>query len=52
MVEHTIDTAGAKPVRTCPRRLPYALRTELEEELIRLENSGCIAIAHMTRVWF
>ena len=42
IVEHTIDTGEAKPVRTCPRRLPYALRKELQEELGRLTMSGCI----------
>ena len=42
LVEHTIDTGEAKPVKTAPRRLPYALRRELEEELIRLESTGCI----------
>jgi len=33
VVEHSIDTAGATPVREAPRRLPYALRKQLEEEL-------------------
>ena len=26
LVEHGIDTGNAKPVKTFPRRLPYALR--------------------------
>ena len=42
VVEHVIDTGNAKPVKTCPRRLPYALHVELEEELDRLESTGCI----------
>ena len=25
IVEHSIDTKGAPPVATCPRRIPYAL---------------------------
>jgi len=36
IVEHTIDTGNAKAVKTFPRRLPYALRKELEEELKKL----------------
>ena len=40
LVEHTIDTGEAKPVKTAPRCLPYALLRELEEELIRLESTG------------
>jgi len=31
LVTHSIDTEDAKPVKTVPRRLPYALRQELEE---------------------
>jgi len=42
LVEHTIYTGEAKPVKTAPRRLPCAVRRELEEELIRLELTGCI----------
>jgi len=33
VIEHSRDTAGATPVREAPRRLPYALRKQLEEEL-------------------
>ena len=42
IVEHTIDTGNAKAVKTFPRRLPYALRKELEEELKKLLAIGCI----------
>ena len=42
IVEHSIDTGNAKPVKTFPRRLPYALRRELEEELKKLSTAGCI----------
>ena len=42
LVEHVIDTGEAKPAKSLPRRLPYALRRELEEELVRLESTGCI----------
>ena len=42
LVEHVIDAGEAKPARTAPRRLPYAVMRELEDELIRLESTGCI----------
>ena len=42
LVEHVIDTGEAKPAKIPPRRLPYALRRELEDELIKLESTGCI----------
>ena len=46
MVEHCIDTGGAKPVRTSPRRFPYSLRSELEEELRKLLQIKCIEPAN------
>ena len=33
VIEHSRDTADANDVRKAPRRLPYALRKQLEEEL-------------------
>ena len=42
MVEHSKDTNGARPTKTFPWRLPYALRKELEEELTKLRAAGCI----------
>jgi len=42
LMEHVIETGEATPVKTAPRRLPYALRKELEDELIKLELTGCI----------
>ena len=42
IVQHSINTAGAPPVKTFPRRIPYTLRKELEEELDNLQESGCI----------
>ena len=42
LVTHTIDTGNARPVQTSPRRLPYALRKELEEEMANLLATGCI----------
>ena len=42
VVEHSIDTGDAKPVKMCSRRLPYALRKEPEEELTKLTAAGCI----------
>ena len=42
VVEHSIDTSTAKPVKEPPRRLPYALRKQLEEELHKLLEINCI----------
>ena len=42
LVEHEIKLTDNTTITTPPRRLPYALRTELEEELERLLNTGCI----------
>ena len=42
MAEHSIDTSTAKPVKEPPRRLPYALRKQLEEELDKLLEINCI----------
>ena len=42
LVTHSIETGNAKPVQTLPRRLPYALRKELELELSTLLDTGCI----------
>ena len=42
IVEHAIDTKDAPPVSTSLRRIPYALRDELEKELDNLQKSGCI----------
>ena len=42
VVEHSIDMMGAKPVKEAPRRLPYALRQQLELELDKLLKIGCI----------
>ena len=42
LVEHNIETVDNQPVRVAPRQLPYALRTELEAELTKLMNTGCI----------
>ena len=42
LITHNIDTGRARPVQTAPRRLPYALRKELEEEMTSLLATGCI----------
>ena len=42
LVSHSTDTGDTKSVKTFPRRLPYALRAELEEEMSKLMNIGCI----------
>ena len=39
-MEHAIETGEAKPVKTAPRCLPYALRRELKDELaVKAEDS-------------
>ena len=48
LVEHSIQMSDLTPVRTPPRRLPYALRSELENELQKLLNTGCrVCHAHI-----
>ena len=42
LITHNIDTGRARPVQTAPRRLPYALHKELEEEMTSLLATGCI----------
>ena len=42
IVTHAIDTGISPPVKSSPRRLPYALRKELEEELDTLLRTGCV----------
>jgi len=42
LVQHKLEIKEATPFRTSPHRLPYALRSELEAELVRLEATGCI----------
>ena len=42
LVEHEIKLTDYTTITSPPRRLPYALCTELEEELERLLNTGCI----------
>jgi len=42
LVTHDINTGSARLVRAMPRRLPYAVRKELEVELKQLLDIGCI----------
>ena len=42
LVTHDINTGSARPVRAMLRRLPYAVRKELEVELKQLLDIGCI----------
>ena len=46
VVEHSIETKDAPPVSTSSRRIPYALREELEKELENLQRIGCIEKSH------
>ena len=45
VMQHGINTDGAPPVKTSPRRIPYTLRKELEEELDKLLESGYIELS-------
>ena len=42
LVTHSIDTGNSPPVKALPRRLPYVLRQELETEMQKLMDIGCI----------
>ena len=42
LVEHKITMKEHQPIRAPPRRLPYALREELESELGKLLDTGCV----------
>ena len=44
--KHFIDISGAKPVKEAARRLPYALRQQLEVELDKLLKIKCIEPAN------
>ena len=46
VVEHSIDITVAKPVKEASRRLPYAMRQQLELELDKLLKIGCIEPAN------
>ena len=41
-MEHKITMKEHQPIRAPPRRLPYTLREELESELGKLLDSGCV----------
>ena len=42
LVTQHVDTGDARPVKTLPRWLPYVVRKELEEELNKLMQIGCV----------
>ena len=42
LVEHKITMKEHQPIRAPPHRLPYALREELESELGKLLDTGCV----------
>ena len=46
IVEHSINTAGMMPIREAPRRLPYTLRKQLEEEVNKLLKINCVEPAN------
>ena len=42
LITHKIDTGKVRPVQTSPRRLPYTLLKELEDEMSSLLAIGCV----------
>ena len=42
LVEHTIDTGDAAPIRQPPRRIPVSVRAEIEEQKERMLRDGII----------
>ena len=42
LMEYSIELSDSTPIRTVPRRLPYVLRSESEDELQKLLEIGCI----------
>jgi len=42
LVSHSINTGGTIPVKMLPWRLLYALHQELEDEMRKLTELGCI----------
>ena len=42
LVEHKINMKEHQPIRAPPRQLSYALREELESEISKLLNTGCV----------
>jgi len=45
LVQHRIETKESIPFQALPRKLPYALCSKLEAELIQLEAAGIIKIS-------
>ena len=42
LLTHSIDTGDSAPVNALPHRLPYVLQRELEAEMQKLMDLGCI----------
>ena len=42
LVTHSVDTGNSPPVKALPHRLPYVLRQDLETEMQKLMDIGCI----------
>ena len=42
LVQHQINTAGARPIRQIPRRLPLATRVDATEMIKEMQNQGII----------
>jgi hypothetical protein len=46
LVEHTIDTGDARPIRIPPRRIPLATIKQAEDEIKEMADGGIIEPCH------
>ncbi|OMJ26285.1 Transposon Ty3-G Gag-Pol polyprotein [Smittium culicis] len=49
IVEHTIDTGDAKPVKLRPYRIPHNMQKIVREEIRKMEEKGIISACHLSK---